>query len=239
MSKEDVINRVREIHRTELKKSRAARPGVGVPGETEVRSPLESNRVKYNTWFYGSRVHGENFMWCAVYQSFVFASAKIPMSIYPKAAAVPSVRDFFKSRGRLFQTPMVGDLVIFIHSPRRRHIGFVEELLPDGRFHSIEGNVNSRVQRVKRRRGESGIVGYGRPAYEMVEEDDMTVDELLDALESPRGQAALRRALLTPPKDAKKDVKAGSLFSKVADIQGGVDRTEPMVKAIKQRIDNS
>jgi hypothetical protein len=64
-------------------------------------------------------------------------------------------------------------------------------------------------------------------------EDDMNVDELLKALESPRGQAALRRALMTAP---GKKPDAGSLFSKVADIQGGVDRVEPMVKDIKTKV---
>ena len=61
----------------------------------------------------------------------------------------------------------------------------------------------------------------------------MNVDELLKALESDRGQTALRRALMTAP---GKKPDAGSLFSKVADIQGGVDRVEPMVKDIKAKV---
>jgi hypothetical protein len=61
----------------------------------------------------------------------------------------------------------------------------------------------------------------------------MTVDELLKALESDRGQEALRRALTTVP---DKKAVAGSLFSKVVDIQGGVDRVEPMVKDIKAKV---
>jgi hypothetical protein len=80
-------------------------------------------------------------------------------------------------------------------------------------------------------------VGYARDpetnTSPWFEEDDMTVDELLKALESPRGQAALRRALMTAP---GKKPDAGSLFSKVADIQGGVDRVEPMVKDIKTKV---
>jgi hypothetical protein len=63
--------------------------------------------------------------------------------------------------------------------------------------------------------------------------DDMTIDELLKALESPRGQKALRRALMTAP---DKKAEFGSLFSKVVDIQGGVDRVEPMVKDIKNKV---
>jgi hypothetical protein len=141
MSGEDVMRRVREIHRAELKKSRAARPGVGTPGETEIRDPLGSNRVKYNIWFYGHRVRGDNFMWCAVYQAFVFATAKISTDIYPKAA-VPDVRDFFKARGQLFPTPMAGDLMIIIHDAKHRHIGFVEELCLAARQHLVRRGSN-------------------------------------------------------------------------------------------------
>jgi hypothetical protein len=170
MAGETVIRRLREVHRAEQRKSATARPGTH---SIHIRDPLGSNNVKYNTWFYGRKVHGDAFKWCAVYQSWAAAAAHIPMSIIPKQASVPGMRDFFQERGRLFQTPMVGDLVIFIFSPTARHIGFVEQLLPDGRFETIEGNVSSRVMRVTHRRGEAGIVGYGRPEYHKVEEDDM------------------------------------------------------------------
>ena len=220
MSAESVIESIREIHRAERKKSAAARPGTG---SIKIEDPLGSNNVKYNTWYYGRKVHGDDFKWCAVYQSWVAAAAKIPTSIMPKRADVPGWRDFFESRGRLFQTPMVGDLVIFIFSAERRHIGFVEMLLPDGKFTSIEGNVSSRVMRITHRVGESGIAGYGRPEYDKVEEDDMTTDELLDALESDRGKkilgAAIRAAVrhelrvATGPDDAT--VPAGAWFDGV------------------------
>ena len=48
----------------------------------------------------------------------------------------------------------------------------------------------------------------------------MTKDELLEALESPRGMKILRKVILSRPGD---DGDPGSLFSKVRDIQTDVD----------------
>jgi hypothetical protein len=191
MGGEAVISRLREIHRAERRKSAKARPGTG---SIVIREPLGSNNVKYNTWFYGHKVHGDAFMWCSVYQAWAAAAAKIPMSIIPKSAGVLGMRDFFKAHGRLFQTPKVGDLVIFIFTDGH-HIGFVEKLLDGGKFLSIEGNVSSRVMRVLHSRNDPNIAGYGRPHYEKVREDDMTKNELLAVLASDRGKKVLQDAV--------------------------------------------
>jgi hypothetical protein len=169
MSAEAVIDRLLKIHHQELAQGITRRP---------------VNDVKYNTWYYDRRVNGDKFMWCAAYQSWVNAMAGVPMDIYPKAAGVVQVRDFFKERGRIFQKPMVGDYVIFIFSASSHHIGFVEKLEGGGRFSSMEGNLSNRVMRTHHREGDRGIVGYARPEYDKVEEDDMTKDEYIDVLRS-------------------------------------------------------
>jgi hypothetical protein len=48
----------------------------------------------------------------------------------------------------------------------------------------------------------------------------MTQDELLEALASPKGMKILRRVILSTPGDQG---DAGSLFSKIRDIQQDVD----------------
>jgi cell wall-associated NlpC family hydrolase len=63
------------------------------------------------------------------------------------------------------------------------------------------------------------------PGFE--EEHDMTADELLDALQTPRGMKILRRVILTNPGD---DPAPGSLFSKIRDIQNDVDRIREIVE---------
>jgi hypothetical protein len=92
MSAESVIDRLLKIHHQELGRS------------DSVRNPVGSNKVKYNTWYYDRKVSGDAYMWCAVYQSWVNAMAGVPMDIYPKAAGVVQVRDFFKKRGRIFSS---------------------------------------------------------------------------------------------------------------------------------------
>jgi CHAP domain len=169
MSAESVIDRLLKIHHQELGRS------------DSVRNPVGSNKVKYNTWYYDRKVSGDAYMWCAVYQSWVNAMAGVPMDIYPKAAGVVQVRDFFKKRGRIFQKPKVGDYVIFIFGDGSHHIGFVEKLEGGGKFSSLEGNLSNRVKRTHHREGDRGIVGYARPEYDKVE-DDMTKDELVDVL---------------------------------------------------------
>jgi hypothetical protein len=169
MSAESVIDRLLKIHHGELGRS------------DSMQSPLGSNNVKYNTWYYGTKVSGKPFMWCAVYQSWVNAMAGVPMDIYPMAAGVVQVRDFFQQRGRIFQEPKVGDYVIFIFSKDEHHIGFVEKLEGGGKFSSLEGNIGDRVNRTHHSEGDRGIVGYARPEYDKVE-DDMTKDELVDVL---------------------------------------------------------
>ena len=182
MSEAAVIAHLRMIHRAELKKSTAALPGTH---SIKIEDPLGSNNVKYNTWFYGNKkVHGDRFMWCAVYQAWCAARAGIPMSVIPKMAGVLAIKAFYEKRGRVHQQPQVGDLMLVVKSADRHHIGFVEMVKGDGsgRFTCIEGNVSSRVMRVKHRVGEFGLAGFARPDYAKVpftgammglEEDDM------------------------------------------------------------------
>jgi hypothetical protein len=138
-----------------------------------IQSPLGSNKVKYNTAYYGRQVEGPAYKWCVVFQWWCFQKAGIPTSIFPKTAAVFTVRDWFKhpSRNRYFPPstmPIPGDLVIFKYS----HIGLVEAVHADGRISVLEGNKSDRVMRVTHRRTDTDIDGYCRPEYHKVEEDD-------------------------------------------------------------------
>jgi hypothetical protein len=178
MSRKTVIDRLREIERAEEKKSSAS-----VAGTFQVLH--HPNNVKYNTWFYGHPVEGENFAWCVVFQQWCFWKAEIPRSVFPwfDPPNVFKVRKWFQDQHRYFDTPMVGDLVIFSKS----HIGFVEALLTQGRIQTIEGNSSDRVRRHTYQIGASGIDGYCRPMYHNVEEDDFmalfdNVNEFKDAV---------------------------------------------------------
>ncbi len=126
------------------------------------RAPLGSNRVKYNTSFYGRVVRGDEFKWCVVFQWWCFQKAGISTKIFPKSATVFAVRDWYKERGAFHRTPKPGDLIIY----RESHIGFVEALLPRNRVQTIEGNFNDRVVRRVHAADDPKIEGYCRPAYD-------------------------------------------------------------------------
>jgi hypothetical protein len=70
-------------------------------------------------------------------------------------------------------------------------------------------------------------MGFSKGLGEM-EEDDMTQNELLEALGSPQGMKILRKVILSRPGD---EGDAGSLFSKIADIQKDVDKIKKKVGA--------
>jgi hypothetical protein len=225
MAGEDVIKRLRNLHREERRKSEASRPGT-------VRSPLGSNNVKYNTWFYGHPVEGDAFKWCVVYQSFVGATAKIPTSIIPKNASVLGMRDFFQARGRIFDTPRVGDLVIFITSATARHIGFVDMLRPDGRFDSIEGNVSHRVMRVTHSPSESNIFGYARPEYHNVQGEEF--DEVATKAEI---KDAVREVVAEVVRDEL--TQARKMLTNGGDGTGNVDKEKNNLQNLRELINKA
>jgi|SRR5829696_7867857 len=208
MPTETVVDRLIKIHREERMRIDSS------------QMPLGSNNVKYNTWYYGRKVSGPQFMWCAVYQSWVNAKCGIPMSIYPMAASVPIVRDFFRAKGRIFNRPMPGDYVLFIFSATKRHIGFVDSVQDDGNFTSFEGNTSDRVKRVAHRVGDSGIVGFGRPEYDKIEEDDMTKDEYIDVL----------RSAFTPGFD-----RVADWAKQLNEVRQNVERIKQDVEELKSR----
>ena len=150
MSRTEVIKKLKEIE--------AGQVGTA-------RMPLGSNKVKYNTSYYGKVVRGSQFKWCVVFQWGCFQKAGISTAVFPKSAGVFAVRDWYKKRGRFYRKPMVGDLVIYSFS----HIGFVEKLLSGNRIHTIEGNWNDRVVRRIHKADASDIAGYCRPEYHKVE----------------------------------------------------------------------
>ena len=219
MSEADVIQRVRRIALEEARKSAASVPGTFRTHNT--------NNVKYNTAFYGFAENNPDKAWCVVFIWWVMRKAGVPATVFPKKASVfrakdGGVRAWFKARHRYkdkSSMPKVGDLVVFKSS----HIGIVENVKGNTIF-TVEGNASDRIRQRKYSFSHSNIDGYCRPAYEMVGGDDMTKDELLDALESERGQKALEKAVthvlrVATSKDDKHLQPASNWFDGVrADI---------------------
>jgi hypothetical protein len=169
MSAADVIQQVRKIALEEAKKSAA-----GVAGTFKTN---HSNNVKYNTAFYGFAENNPDKAWCVVFIWWVMRKAGVPATVFPKKASVfkaadGGVRKWFKDRDHFKSAssmPKEGDLVVFKHS----HIGIVENVEGNTIF-TVEGNASDRVRRRSYSRTNSDIDGYCRPAYDMVQEEDMT-----------------------------------------------------------------
>ena len=61
-------------------------------------SPANSNRVKYNAWYYGREVSGSAYPWCMVFVQWVFAQAGVKLPV--KTASCGALMNAAKRAGR-------------------------------------------------------------------------------------------------------------------------------------------
>jgi hypothetical protein len=101
--------------------------------------------------------------WCAYFVSWACKQAGVPiMDGGAGSGSVDAVYAWAQKTGRAqpassSYTPRPGDLIVF-----DEHIGIVENVLPDGRIQTIEGNSSDRVSRRTHARGEAlGFVRTG------------------------------------------------------------------------------
>ena len=144
-------------------------------------SPASSNRVKYNTWYYGREVSGSAYPWCMAFVQWVFAQAGVPLPI--KTASCGALMRAARGAG-LWVTGdyRPGDVVIydFPGGGLTDHCGIVENAFGD-QVTAIEGNTGSgndanggQVQR--RTRPGKYIMGAVRPGFDK-EGPEMTQEE--------------------------------------------------------------
>ena len=142
-------------------------------------SPPNSNKVKYNTWFYGREVQGQQYPWCATFISWLF---KAEQGLCKKTASCQDMLAWFEQRNQLVKIPQAGDIVFFKYSTNNRrtnHVGLVVSY--DGKVvNTIEGNTsqssNDNGGCVMQRNRYSNIVAYARPKYKAVEKK--TIEEI-------------------------------------------------------------
>lgn len=139
--------------------------------------PANSNKVKYNTEYYGHEVSGSAYPWCCVFVWWVFRECGASDLFYggKKTAYCPTVEAYYKKLGKWYQDGQTGDLVLFDFSKNRKnnragHIGIVEKVNPDGSYTTIEGNTGSGNYAnggavMRRIRYKSTIRGFARPDY--------------------------------------------------------------------------
>lgn len=147
-----------------------------------VESPAGSNRVKYNTAYYGREVYdtaAAQYPWCVTFIWWLFQKVGAPELFYGggKTASCGTLMDYAKTHG-LFVSGSYrpGDLVFFRFSGKGgpQHVGIVKEARVNQELVTIEGNTgpgnDSNGGQVQQRvRAAALAVGGYRPQYDKEE----------------------------------------------------------------------
>lgn len=121
--------------------------------------------------FYNGKKNG--YDWCDIFVDWCFVKAfgvekALELLCQPKkstGAGCGFSMNFYKQKGRLFNSPKVGDQIFFGKAGDIYHTGLVYKV-ENGRVYTIEGNSgNSKVAKWDYPIGADYIAGYGRPAY--------------------------------------------------------------------------
>ena len=146
-----------------------------------LESPPGSNRIKYNTWYYGQEVSGKAYPWCMVFIQWCFAQAEVSELLPLRTASCGALMRAAQAAGLWITKDFrPGDVVIydFPGGAATDHCGIVESFAK-GKIVSIEGNTGTgndtnggQVQR--RTRDIKLAVGAVRPQYEQEYKPDNT-----------------------------------------------------------------
>ena len=148
-------------------------------------SPANSNRVKYNTWYYGREVSGGAYPWCMVFVQWVFHQAGVPLPV--RTASCGALMNAARKAGQWVAKDFrPGDVVIydFPGGAATDHTGIIEQVAASGVV-AIEGNTSQAGSQsnggmvCRKERPNSQIVGAVRPKYE--EETMIDISKLTDA----------------------------------------------------------
>ena len=158
-------------------------------GELGVKeNPSGSNKVKYNTDYYGRAVSGSAYPWCCAFVWWVFKQAGASQLFYggEKTAYCPTLQSYHKKQKVTDYKP--GDIIFFNFSGGQtpKHVGICEKW--DGKtITTIDGNTGTTNEAnggavMRRARDKKYIVGGYRPAYE--EEDTVTQKQFDEMMEN-------------------------------------------------------
>lgn len=169
-------------------------------GVTEL--PAGSNKVKYNTWFYGREVSGASYPWCCAFVCWVFYMAGC-LSLLRKTGGCTTLMNWFKAKGQLIPAKEAkpGDIVFFQFDKDAYadHVGIVEKRTSTGVV-TIEGNTsvtsNDNGGAVMRRsRRWSVIMAVARPAYDTIKEENEMSEKEINELVDKRVEEAVAAAI--------------------------------------------
>lgn len=119
-------------------------------------TPIWSNNVKYNSWYYGRNVMGDEYPWCCAFISWCADQCGlIDAGVFRKTAGCASMRAFFNEKGYDSYSiqdaapyggsriPVPGDIIIW---GANQHIALIVAVNADS-IETVEGNTSPRVAR--------------------------------------------------------------------------------------------
>lgn len=165
-------------------------------------SPPNSNKVRYNTWYYGREVSGKDYPWCMVFCQWCFDQAKVMVPV--RTSSCSTMLDYTKRTKTYVDRDHLhpGDLLLFnFNNPTSTtvatHCGILKN--QNGRnLKVIEGNTgvgndtNGGMVMI-RERLTSQVVGAFRPIFDE-EGIDMTKKEFIESLTDEEAYTLLTKA---------------------------------------------
>ena len=136
-----------------------------------IEFPLNSNRVKYNDWYYGGP--GHNYAWCMTFVQWVMNRAGLPLPI--KTASCTQLANWAKQHNQWVSHGYKPGDIVFFHwgadDNVTEHVGFVIDV-EGSHLVTIEGNTSTADQSnggcvMQRRRAQVNVTGAYRPWYNM------------------------------------------------------------------------
>lgn len=157
--------------------------------------PPDSNRVRYNTWYYGHEVSGIAYPWCMVYVQWCCAQVGVQLPI--RTASCGALMRAARTKGCWVTGDYrLGDIVIydFGRDGAPDHCGIIESIYDSDTVIAIEGNTSAAGSQsdggmvCRKARKLTQILGAVRPRYDAGKEVD-NVDERYQALADCPGWA--------------------------------------------------
>lgn len=187
-------------------------------------SPPNSNKVVFNTDYYGSAVSGSAYPWCCSFVWDVFRIAGASKLFYDgkKTAYCPTVANWGKSAHLTVPISQgrYGDIVLFDWGKDgvADHIGFIVKRYSDGSYLTIEGNTavgndSNGGEVMYRTRYQYQICEIIRPKYSEVE--DLTREETIKLIDE-RLEAVLK-GYNTQPSNWAKDIIKEAVAEGITD----------------------
>lgn len=135
--------------------------------------PENSNKVKYNTWYYGRDVSGAAYPWCMVFVQWCCAQVGVELPV--RTASCTALMNAAKKAGMWVTSDYrPGDIAIYDWGGDKvpDHCGIITQVLSNG-YLCIEGNTSASNDSnggevMERIRPAKSILGTARPVYAVV-----------------------------------------------------------------------